>query len=252
MTEPSFEDLLAEGASVPVDGWDFSWFTGRASEERPAWGYARLLSDRMGRAASALDLQTGGGEVLAGIARPPARLVATESWPPNAALARRALAPLGAEVHEVADDAALPFPDESFDLVTSRHPTVVVWPEVARVLAPGGRYLSQEVGPLTAPELARAVLGDDVALRPRSPRAAASAAERAGLEVTDLRTQTLRLEFRDVAAVVHYLRKVVWIVPGFSVERHEPQLRAIHDRIREQGVLVAHTGRFLVEAVRTG
>lgn len=32
------EELLAEGASVPVSGWDFSWFEGHATEERPPWG----------------------------------------------------------------------------------------------------------------------------------------------------------------------------------------------------------------------
>jgi hypothetical protein len=26
---PAFEELVAEGASVPVEGWDFSWFEGR-------------------------------------------------------------------------------------------------------------------------------------------------------------------------------------------------------------------------------
>ena len=69
---PSFDDLLAEGSAVPVDGWDFSWFEGRATEERPPWGYARILAVRMGAladvpGAAALDLQTGGGEVLATI-----------------------------------------------------------------------------------------------------------------------------------------------------------------------------------------
>ena len=24
----TFEDLVAEGATVPVEGWDFSWFEG--------------------------------------------------------------------------------------------------------------------------------------------------------------------------------------------------------------------------------
>jgi ubiquinone/menaquinone biosynthesis C-methylase UbiE len=43
---------------------------------------------------------------------------------------------------EVAD---LPFPDGSFDLVTTRHPVAVRWDEVARVLGPGGTYFSQEV-----------------------------------------------------------------------------------------------------------
>ena len=68
---PAFEQLLAEGGSVPLEGWDFSWFEGRATEERPRWGYSRLLGERMARAAAALDIQTGGGEVLAGIPHPP-------------------------------------------------------------------------------------------------------------------------------------------------------------------------------------
>jgi hypothetical protein len=39
--EPTFERLLAEGGSVPLAGWDFSWFEGRATEERPRWAYAQ-------------------------------------------------------------------------------------------------------------------------------------------------------------------------------------------------------------------
>ncbi len=86
--ECSFDELAAEGMRVPVDGWDFSWFEGRASEERPSWGYARQIAIRMATATAALDVQTGGGEVLASIPRPPAVLCATESWPPNAEIAR--------------------------------------------------------------------------------------------------------------------------------------------------------------------
>src|SRR6266508_3538561 len=79
----TFEELVAEGAAVPVEGWDFSWFEGRAAEQRPSWGYARLMSERMATASRALDLQTGGGEVLAAVAKPPPVLVATEGWAPN-------------------------------------------------------------------------------------------------------------------------------------------------------------------------
>src|SRR5690606_7940861 len=50
MADRTFEELLADGASAPVDGWDFSWFQGRASEQRPAWGYSRLLTARQSRA----------------------------------------------------------------------------------------------------------------------------------------------------------------------------------------------------------
>jgi hypothetical protein len=82
-----FEELVADGAAAPVEGWDFSWFEGRATEERPPWGYAGLMRARMAAAEAALEIETGGGEVLATLARPPALLVApkgggpTSSWP---------------------------------------------------------------------------------------------------------------------------------------------------------------------------
>src|SRR5215469_4207636 len=106
---PGFDDLLAEGAAVPVEGWDFSWFDGRATEERPPWRYAALMGHRMGAVASALDIETGGGEVLATAPRLPALTVATESWRPNVVVAHGRLAPLGAHVVAVADSPTLPF-----------------------------------------------------------------------------------------------------------------------------------------------
>ncbi|WP_433274910.1 methyltransferase domain-containing protein [Actinosynnema sp. CS-041913] len=73
-------------------------------------------------------------------------MAATEPWPPNVESARRNLRTVGASVVKVADDAPLPFPDASFNLVVSRHPVVTRWDEVGRVLRPGGAYLSQQVG----------------------------------------------------------------------------------------------------------
>jgi SAM-dependent methyltransferase len=251
MTVPStFEELLAEGDAVPLDGWDFSWFAGRATEERPGWGYARLIGERLATADAGLDVQTGGGEVLASIPKPPPVLAATESWPPNIAIARRNLAPLGGTVFEVGDDADLPFPAESFDLVVSRHPTVVVWPEIARVLRPGGTYLSQQVGPGSVRELADFMMGPHEISRTRSSARAVAHAEAAGLTVVDVRDATLRMEFHDVGAVVHFLRKVLWIVPGFTVDAYRDRLAAMHELITRDGPFVAHSTRFLFEAVR--
>ena len=142
----TFEELVAEGAAVPLEGWDFSWFEGRATEERPPWGYARLMGERLAAATSALDIETGGGEVLGTATRWPALMVATESWPPNVAVARDRLHARGGRVVACADAPTLPFADASFDLVTSRHPVLVLWNEFARVLRPGGTYLSQQIG----------------------------------------------------------------------------------------------------------
>jgi SAM-dependent methyltransferase len=248
----AFDDLLAEGAAVPVEGWDFSWFDGRATEQRPSWGYARLIGERMAGAAAALDIQTGGGEVLAGIPTPPPTLLATESWAPNVEIARRNLAPLGGVVAVAADDADLPFPDASFDLVVSRHPTVTVWPEIARVLRPGGTYLSQQVGAGSVRELRDALMGPHEESDSRSTRRAVAAATDAGLDVVDLREQSLRMEFFDIAAVVYFLRKVFWTVPDFTVERYRDQLADLHERIQADGRFVAHSARFLIEAGKPG
>ena len=244
----TFEDLVAEGEAVPTEGWDFSWFDGRATEERPSWGYARLIGERMRGVDAALDVQTGGGEVLATIPEPPPLLRATESWPPNLAVASRNLAPLGAEVAEAPDTGPLPYDDETFDLVVSRHPTVTIWPEIARVLKPGGSYLSQQVGAGSMHEVTEAMMGPMPIGSDRSTETISAGAEAAGLVVIDLRHESLRTGFFDIAAVVHYLRKVIWIVPGFSVHTYRDQLRVVHEQIRRDGAFVAYSKRFLIEA----
>ena len=249
----TFEDLVAEGVAVPTEGWDFSWFEGRASEERPSWGYTVFLADRLGRATAALDIQTGGGEVLdfalGRAGRTPALTAATEHWPPNVAKATTLLRPHGTMVVAAPEDAPLPFADVAFDLVSSRHPVTPHWSEIARVLQPGGTYLAQHVGPRSVFELVEHFLGP---LPPeqsagRDPERERAGAEAAGLRVVDLRAERLRVEFHDIAAVVHFLRKVVWMVPDFTVEAYESRLRSLHERIEAEGPFVAHSTRHLFE-----
>ena len=248
----TFEELVAEGASAPTEGWDFSWFEGRATEERPPWGYARLMAGLMAGATAALDVETGGGEVIATVAPRPPLLVATESWPPNVAVARDRLLPLGVHVVAVADAPALPFRAASFDLVVSRHPVIVLWEEIARVLRPGGTYLSQQIGAGTNRELTEFMTGPRPGNPSRSPERAHAAAQAAGLVVRDLRACALRVEFFDVAAVVCFLRKVRWTVPDFTVDAYLGRLRAMHDLIRRDGSFVSTAQRLLVEAHRPG
>jgi Transposase IS116/IS110/IS902 family/Methyltransferase domain len=157
----SFDELVAEAVAVPVEGWDFSWLEGRATEQRPSWGYQRLLGERLSLATAPLDIQTGGGEVLAGAGSKgfPPTMVATEGWPPNLAKATELLHPLGVVVVADDEDPPLPFADGAFDLVTSRHPATVHWSEITRVLASGGTYLAQHVGGGTNVEISEYFLG---------------------------------------------------------------------------------------------
>ena len=72
----------------------------------------------------------------------------------------------------------------------------------------------------------------------------------AGLTVIDLRNTRCRMAFFDIGAVVYVLRKCVWWVPDFSVERYLDKLRALDAQIRTDGVFVAHSSRSLIEARR--
>jgi len=246
-----FEDLVREAAEADVSGWDFGWLDGRAIEERPPWGYAGLVAERLARVGSALDLDTGGGEVLVGLPTLPPAMAVTEGWPPNAARARKVLEPRGVQVHDVRPEEPLPFPDCSFELVTSRHPVHPHWAEIARVLVEGGTYLAQHVGPASSFELIEHFLGpqSEARLR-RNPDDEAAAARAAGLEVVDLRTARCRMELFDVGAAVWLLRRCVWWVPDFTVERYRESLVRLDAHIRRHGSFVAHSSRTLIEARR--
>jgi SAM-dependent methyltransferase len=247
----AFDDLVDEAAAVDVSGWSFDWLDGRATEERPPWGYSRLLASRLAHVASALDIDTGGGEIIAEVPRLPPRMVVTEGWPPSVERARRLLSPRGVEVVPVEQGQPLPFPDAGFDLVSSRHPVSPKWPEITRVLADGGTYLAQHVGPASAFELIEWFLGPLTgARRARDPEREAAAARAAGLHIVDLRTARCRMEFFDVGAVVYVLRKCVWWVPGFTVDRYRQALERLDAHIRTHGVFVAHSTRTLIEGRR--
>ncbi|MBO3749988.1 SAM-dependent methyltransferase [Streptosporangiaceae bacterium NEAU-GS5] len=247
----TFKELVDEAAAVDVSGWSFDWLDGRATEERPPWGYSRLLASRLPHVAAALDIDAGGGEVIAEVPRLPPRMVVSEGWPPNVERARALLSPRGVEVVSVAPGRPLPFPDAGFQLVTSRHPIAPDWPEIARVLADGGGYLAQHVGPRSAFELIEYFLGplpDGPAAR--DPDREAAAAQAAGLRIVDLRTVRCRMEFFDIGAVVYILRKCVWWVPDFDVERYRRRLERLDAHIRTHGAFVAHSSRTLIEARR--
>jgi Methyltransferase domain len=250
-TRSSFDALVREAEAAPIAGWDFSWLDGRAFEERPSWRYFDLVAERAGTVSSLLDVEVGGGHMIAALPAVPPLTVGTEDHEPNIAVAARRLRSRGAWlVRPDARGAQLPLRGGAFELVTSRHPVTTWWDEIARVLQPGGSYLSQQVGPNSLRALSEWLMGPLPPGSSREPGAAARAAERAGLTVTTLREARPRTEFYDIGAVVYFLRLVVWIVPDFSVARYRDRLYALHEQIRHDGVYATTASRFLIEAVK--
>jgi SAM-dependent methyltransferase len=261
MSNVDYDELIAQGLRAPLVGWNFDWLSGRATEERPTWGFSSRARSALAAASTALDIDTGGGEVLAYIARFPRAMVATEAWLPNVGLARERLEPLGVRVVQTSDAPALPFRSECFDLVLNRHglrgrsastEADVWWKEVARVLRPGGRFLSQQVGGRGMQELRSAMgLTPIASQQPWDARMARTVIGRSGFVVTEAREEFPRTVFFDVGAIVYYLRMVIWTVPGFTVDTHDAHLRRVHERIQVEGSFVTYSHRILVEARKT-
>jgi SAM-dependent methyltransferase len=236
---PSVADLLEEAERRPLTGWDLS-YGGRIEHAAP-WDFEAIVDGYLGRSPDLLDMGTGGGEWLSRRPFPKGRTVATEAWAPNVAVARARLAPLGATVVAVVgapdnvDQAAapllppLPFATATFHLITNRHESFVA-AEVARVLAPGGAFLTQQVASdLGAPF--RALLG-----APPGPRAppwtlaeALRQVEAGGLESTGCAEGAATLSFADVGALAWYLINVPWVMPEFSISAHRARLQALHE-----------------------
>src|SRR5438445_4916612 len=79
-------------------GWDLSKVRPRLIEHAPAWDYETIVRKYGLGKRDALDMGTGGGELLARIREAlPARTTATEEWNVNAPIAKKRLAPLGVE-----------------------------------------------------------------------------------------------------------------------------------------------------------
>ena len=139
----------------PFSGWDFSRLDGRMSADGEVWDYPRRAAELMRGASSALDMETGGGEVLLSLrhALPP-KMAATEGYAPNFELAGARLRPLGVDVveYDALRSARLPFADGEFDLVLNRHGEFDAR-EVARVLREGGAFLTQQTSGMWAWDL---------------------------------------------------------------------------------------------------
>ncbi|MGD0396568.1 MAG: class I SAM-dependent methyltransferase [Nitrososphaerales archaeon] len=251
-----FERLVAEARSQKFSGWDFSWLKNRLVEESPPWDYEQEITREISRVKSLLDLGTGGGELLSSLAQLPKRTYVTEGYPPNAAIARDRLRQLGVDVVRTYADyntaepqaGALPFCDESLDMVIDRHESFVAG-EVCRVLKRGGIFLTQQVGSDNYPEL-NEFLGAPKNEKTWDLQVARQQISEAGLSVAEGREAQLHSRFRDVGAVVFLLLAVPWQLEGFTVDGYMDKLKELHRSIIRAGSFKVTCRRFYVRALK--
>jgi len=248
---PDFDELVSVAEEAPVDGWDFTWLAGRATEDRPTWRYFDRVAERAAGVSALLEVDAGLGAMIGNLPLRSALSVATEGFAPSAAIAAPRLSAVGVHLVIVSPDRpGLPFADGSFDLVISRHPIKVRWDEIARVLRPGGTYLAQHVGPHSLRSLTEVFMGPLPETSGRDLHVEQEAAQAAGLVVVQMSLERPRTVFYDIGAVVYFLRLVPWIVPGFTTARYRDTLRDLHRVIERDGAFETTASRTLVDATK--
>ena len=204
----SFDELVNKAADVPVDGWDFSWLDGRATEQRPSWGYQRSLGRRLApprprwtsrpaavRCSRARAPRTSrrrwspprDGRPTS--RRRPRCFTRSAPWSsrieePPTAVRRRRLRPR----HQP--------PPGHGPLGGDRSRAGARWDLLRSACRQRRQCRDQRVLPRTTRSE-----------QPAAPRGRADAASAAGLEIVSAATSACALEFFDVGAVVFFLRR---------------------------------------------
>ncbi len=263
MTAPpsaaSPDDLLERATDIPFRGWDFSLLGDRLTLEPPPWNLEGMVAELVGPGTTMtmLDMGTGGGEWLSGLARS-SRVVATEGWAPNVPVAAARLRPLGIAV--VQDEGAIDNVDQerqdrqhrrgrlafragAFDLVVNRHEAFVA-DEVGRVLRAGGVFLTQQTTSGSA-EFHRLLGLDPPAVEELTLALVVEQLTRAGFAIESTGEGVATTTFGDIGALAWYLSNVPWAVPGFGIPRCRDALLRLHGH----PIRVPST-RFWVQAAR--
>ena len=242
--------LRAETAA-PFAGWDFSRLDGRLSEEATPWDYRALVTAALPGCAALLDMGTGGGEFLASLAPLSPLTCATEGFAPNIPVARARLEPLGIAVSAVPPEDAppLPFADGRFDLVLSRHESYDP-AEVRRVLRPGGRFITQQVGGESDRELNRLL----AASQPDNGFAfwtldyAREQLLAVGFAIALAAEAFPRKRFADIGALAYYLKAIRWQIPDFDVDKYFSRLQEAHRQSHAAGGIGSRAHYFVLVA----
>ncbi len=240
----------AEEDIAHIRGWDFSHIDDRyAEEEDLPWDYRETILRYLRPEMKILDIDTGGGEFLLALGHPHDRTSATEGFPPNVQLCQETLSPLGVEFRPWDGKGALPFTDNSFDMVINRHGDFDPG-EIHRVLKPGGFFITQQVGAENDRELVDLLLPEPTPLP--FPEQYLDVTEekfrQAGFEILEGQECFRPIRFYDVGALVWFAHIIEWEFPGFSVDRCLEGLRKAQRQVEEIGYVEGRIHRFLLVA----
>lgn len=239
--------LLEEEAQA-FKGWDFSYMDGRCQWETLPWDYKACVLEHLKSEDKLLDMGTGGGEFLMELHHPYENTAVTEGWKPNFQLCKEQLEPLGITVKFVEEDDLLPYEEEQFDLVLSRHESFLA-EEVKRVLKPGGYFITQQVGSRNDRMLVEKMMdGVSIPFLDHDLVHNVKLLKDAGMHILEQKEEEQEMKLFDLGAAVFFAKQLPWEFPGFSVEKNYDKIVALQKELEERGYIRNLVHRFFLVA----
>jgi SAM-dependent methyltransferase len=245
--------ILVEDYTKNFTGWDFSYIeaTRRIQEFPLSWSYRSLVLNYLLNATTLLDIGTGGGEFLSSLAPLSKITFASESYPPNVEVATKKLNPLRIDVIKTDESGDLPFQDDFFDLIISRH-AYYNPDEVQRILKINGFFITQQVGNQNAQELNQwfhSITNDSAQWNAKK---AATDLAKSGFALVDSKEIITKTRFYDIGAILYFLKAIPWQIPSFTIEKYYSKMINLHNLIETHGFYDVTCHRFLLIAKKEG
>jgi len=248
MNKTELKKYLLSEEKCSFTGWDFSYIKNRVKREPLSWNYCDIVNTYRKNSQKLLDMGTCGGEFLLTLKHPYENTAVTEAYPPNVALLKESLQPLGIDVRQIFNDDDLPFDNDIFDIIINRHEAYDV-SEVSRVLKPNGIFITQQVGGQNNRSLSNRLIDNFIPQFPyHNLSNSVNALKNAGFKIIFAKEEFPKVEFLDIGAIAYYAKIIEWEFPDFSVERCFDKLCDMYNDFLTSGKIITLQHRFVIVA----
>jgi SAM-dependent methyltransferase len=231
-----------------VRGWDFSQI--KFSSEGPRINYRRVVESHLARNQRLLDIGTGGGEKFLKFAPKVKEAIGIDSDPKMIETARENSRKSGLfnVEFEVCDSKKLKFGNQEFDVVIDRQAPFNA-KEVARVLKPGGVFITQQVSEGDKLNFKKIFQrGDSYGIkRGALKNKYLRELQEAGMGIIEEKTANTIEYYQSMEDVVFLLANTP-IVPDFDFENEQNKLKQIEERFTTEKGIKTNAERFLIVA----
>lgn len=234
-----------------VRGWDFSQI--KFSSEGPRINYCKVVESYLDKSQKLLDIGTGGGEKFLKFALKVKEAIGIDANPKMIETARENLRKSGLPnvKFKICDSEKLKFRDQEFDVVIDRQAPFNA-KEVARVLKPGGVFITQQVSEGDKSNFKEIFQrGQSYGIKPGTLKNRyLRELQKAGMEIIEEKTANTIEYYRSTDDVIFLLANTP-IIPDFDFEREHDKLKQIEERFTTEKGIKTNAERFLIVAKKS-